>query len=101
MGLLLVLGLIGCGVWLLCNIGSELLSLTEELLALTGLTNDVFIPLFKTMAIALTVRIGSSFCRDASQNALASLMETAGAVCALVVAAPLLRTVIALLEGWL
>ena len=53
------------------------------------------------LAIALTVRVGGAFCRDAAQGALASVLETAGAVCALTAAAPLLLAVAELVEGWL
>ena len=53
------------------------------------------------LAIALTVRVGGAFCRDAAQGALASVLETAGAVCALTAAAPLLLAVVELVEGWL
>ena len=58
-------------------------------------------PLWKVLAIALTVRVGGAFCRDAAQGALASVLETAGAVCALTAAAPLLLAVVELVEGWL
>ena len=37
----------------------------------------------------------------AAQGALASVLETAGAVCALTAAAPLLLAVVELVEGWL
>jgi len=60
-----------------------------------------FTPLWKVLAIALTVRVGGAFCRDAAQGALASVLETAGAVCALTAAAPLLLAVVELVEGWL
>ena len=58
-------------------------------------------PLRTVPAIALTVRVGGAFCRDAAQGALASVLETAGAVCALTAAAPLLLAVVELVEGWL
>ena len=67
----------------------------------TGLSGAVFTPLWKVLAIALTVRVGGAFCRDAAQGALASVLETTGAVCALTAAAPLLLAVVDLVEGWL
>ena len=54
-------------------------------------------PLYKTVGIALVVRVGSSLCADAGESALGKVVETAGAVCALVAALPLLRTVLELL----
>lgn len=84
-----------------------LLSLTESLTALmdflsqlveeSGLSRELFIPLYKTIGIALVVKLGGSLCRDAGESALSSVVETAGAVCALIAALPLLRAVLALL----
>ena len=43
------------------------------------------------------VKVGGEPCRDAGESALASVVETAGAICALLVALPLLRAVLTLL----
>lgn len=86
---------------LLAAAGEPLVVLARELTALTGLAPAVFTPLLKLLAIALTVRLGASFCRDSAQGALAAVLESAGAVCALLSAAPLLRAVLELVEGWL
>ena len=101
LSLLLALGAALCAVALLAGAGGELAALARELIALTGLAPAVFTPLFKVLAIALTVRVGSAFCRDAAQGALAAVLETAGAVAALLAAAPLLRMVVELVGGWL
>ncbi|MCI8328347.1 MAG: stage III sporulation protein AD [Oscillibacter sp.] len=84
-----------------------LLSLAESLETLveflgrlveeSGLSRELFIPLYKTVGIALVVKIGGNLCRDAGESALSSVVETAGAVCALLAALPLLRAVLALL----
>lgn len=63
----------------------------------SGIPGELFLPLYKTMGIALVVRVGSSLCRDAGESALASVVETAGTVCALVVAFPLMEAVLGLL----
>jgi len=73
----------------------------EELSHHTGLASDLFLPLYKTIGIAFVVRIGSGLCRDAGEGALASVLDTAGAVCALLVALPLLRLVFTLLMEFL
>ena len=78
-----------------------LAALLRTLADKTGLSGAVFTPLWKVLAIALTVRVGGAFCRDAAQGALASVLETAGGVCALTAAAPLLLAVVELVEGWL
>lgn len=79
----------------------ELLALLDELAGLSGLSGESFAALLKTAVIALISRIGGAFCRDANASGLAAALDAAGAVCALVAAAPLLRAVLDLLEGWL
>ncbi|WP_312614217.1 SpoIIIAC/SpoIIIAD family protein, partial [Oscillibacter sp.] len=62
-----------------------------ELTARTGVSNELFVPLYKTVGIALVVKIGSGLCKDAGAAALSSAVEIAGAVCALLAALPLLQ----------
>ena len=88
LALLLALCAAACAAALLIAAGEPLAALLRT-------------PLWKVLAIALTVRVGGAFCRDAAQGALASVLETAGAVCALTAAAPLLLAVAELVEGWL
>ena len=99
LALLLALCAAACAAALLIAAGEPLAALL--LADKTGLSGAVFTPLWKVLAIALTVRVGGAFCRDAAQGALASVLETAGAVCALTAAAPLLLAVVELVEGWL
>lgn len=101
LSLVFVLGAVVCAAALLVGVWEELAPLAGGLAELTGLAPAVFAPLWKVMLIALTVRVGGAFCRDASQSALAAALETAGAFCALLAAAPLLRAVVELVEGWL
>ena len=44
------------------------------------------------MGIALLSRTGSDLCRDAGEGAMASVLETTGAVAAIVVSLPLFRS---------
>ena len=74
-----------------------LLAFLEELIEKSGISHELFIPLYKTVGIAMVVKIGGNLCRDAGESALAAVVETAGAVCALLAAAPLLRAVLSLL----
>ena len=101
LALLLALCAAACAAALLIAAGEPLAALLRTLAEKTGLSGAVFTPLWKVLAIALTVRVGGAFCRDAAQGALASVLETAGAVCALTAAAPLLLAVVELVEGWL
>ena len=101
LALLLALCAAACAAALLIAAGEPLAALLRTLADKTSLSGAVFTPLWKVLAIALTVRVGGAFCRDAAQGALASVLETAGAVCALTAAAPLLLAVVELVEGWL
>lgn len=74
-----------------------LLGFLEELVEESGLSGALFVPLYKTVGITLVVKVGGNLCRDAGESALASAVETAGAVCALLAALPLLRAVLTLL----
>lgn len=75
----------------------ELLAFLRELAGRSGLPSELFAPLYKTLAIALVVRVGGGLCRDAGESALAAAVEAAGSVCALLAALPLLRSVLEML----
>ena len=59
----------------------------------SGLPEELFVPLYKTVGIAWVVKAGGNLCRDAGESALAAVLEMAGSVCALVVALPLVQAV--------
>ena len=75
----------------------ELMDLLREMEEGTGLDRELLAPLYKTIGIALVVRVGSGLCRDAGESALAAVLETVGTVCALLAAAPLLRQALGML----
>ncbi|MCC8128871.1 MAG: stage III sporulation AC/AD family protein [Clostridiales bacterium] len=72
------------------------LSLFKELADLAGLSQEIVIPLIKTVGIALLVRIASQLCRDGGMGTGAAFLELAGSLAALVTVAPLLRAVLEL-----
>ena len=82
---------------LLADQMKELMGLLEELEESTGLDRALLTPLYKTIGVALVVRIGGGLCRDAGESALAAVLETVGTVCALLAAAPLLRQALGML----
>lgn len=91
---------LGAAVVVLLSLAGSLGLLVDflgRLVEESGLSRELFIPLYKTVGIALVVKLGGSLCRDAGESALSSVVETAGAVCALIAALPLLRAVLALL----
>ncbi len=78
------------------------LPLMEELRALfdrAGIEPLYLSILLRTLAAALVTRLCADLCKDGGSQALASAVETAGAVAALAIAMPLLKAVIELLLG--
>ena len=97
LALLLTLGAAVTVLLFLAEPIAELLAFLTELSERSGVSQELFVPLYKTVAIALVVKVGGDLCRDAGESALAAAVETAGAVCALLTALPLLRAVLDLL----
>ena len=95
--LLLTLGAAVAVLLFLAGPIGELLGFLSELGERSGVSQELFVPLYKTVAIALVVKVGGDLFRDAGESALAAVVETAGAVCALLTALPLLRAVLSLL----
>ncbi len=56
--------------------------------------------LLRTLAAALVTRLCADLCKDGGSQALASAVETSGAVAALAIAMPLLKAVVELLLGY-
>ena len=95
--LLLVLG---AAVAVLLSLGQaleEAVAVLEELGRRSGMPEGLLIPLYKVAGIARVVRVGGGLWAGAGESALAAVVETAGSVCALAAALPLLRTVLELL----
>ena len=95
--LLLVLGCVVLALLTLVGSIRELLDFLAELGERSGVARELFVPLYKTVGIALIVRLGGEVCRDAGEAALAAALETAGSICALLIALPLLRAVLSML----
>lgn len=77
----------------------ELFAFFQELGESSGISATLLKPLYKTVGIALIVKIGSGLCRDAGESALSAVVETAGSICAFLAALPLMQTVLdALME---
>ena len=97
LGLLLTIGATVVLLLALMESCGEIIEFLQELAERSGVEQSLFTPLYKAVGIALVVNVGNNLCRDAGESALASVVETAGAVCALLVALPLLRAVLTLL----
>ena len=97
LALLLTLAAVAAVLLALAEPVRELLAFLTELGERSGVSEELFVPLYKTVGIALVVKVGGELCRDAGESALAAVVETAGAICALLAALPLLREVLSLL----
>lgn len=95
--LLLVLGCVVLALLSLVGSIRELLEFLAELGERSGVARELFVPLYKTVGIALIVKLGGEVCRDAGEAALAAALEMAGSICALLIALPLLRAVLSML----
>ena len=79
----------------------EVISFLRELLDWGGLSVELFVPLLKTVAIALISRVGGALCRDAGGGARASVVEGEGAVAAILVSLRVCRVAWRMLEGFM
>lgn len=91
MALLLALAVCGAALALLAEPLGALRDFLEEAAAWGDLPVQLFEPLVKIVGIALVSRTGSDLCRDAGESAVASVLETVGAVAAILVALPLFQ----------
>lgn len=91
---LMSLGICGAILWL----GLSLYSAVSEVLELTelgsGFSSAYVAPVLKCVGIGITARMGSELCRDSGQAAVASSVEICGAICALYVSLPLIKTLL-------
>ncbi len=92
-----------CAVCLatLTAIASELMERAETFLQELGLQAELFVPLLKTLAIAIVSKTCADICRDGGQSSAAGLIELAGTLSALLCALPLLRILWDTLRGLL
>lgn len=97
LALLLVLG---AGIWItaLCaNALGTAMEALRELTVLTGIEEELFVPVVKTVAISLIARLTAEVCRGAGESGMAAFAEMAGAVFSLAVSLPMIRAVVILM----
>lgn len=70
---------------------TEVLNLVE---LESGFSSAYTAPILKCVGIGITARMGSDICKDSKQEAVASAVEICGAVCALYVSLPLIKTML-------
>ncbi len=79
---------------------TPLLARLEALFTEAGVEAVHLSILLKTLGVALVTRFSAELCRDGGSQALATAVETAGAVSTALIALPLLEEVAALLTGF-
>ncbi|MEF9970984.1 MAG: stage III sporulation AC/AD family protein [Oscillospiraceae bacterium] len=91
-----VLAIAVCAVIL--GLAMKMLSSVMEVMELielgTGFSSAYVAPVLKCMGIGITAKLGSDICKDSGQAAMASSVEICGAVCALYVSLPLIKTLL-------
>ncbi len=98
MALLLTLAVAAVVLLALGGAVRDITDLVTRMLHAGSIAPELFVPLIKTVAIALVSRIGAELCRDAGAGAIAQALETAGALCAVVAALPLFQEVWEMLQ---
>ena len=88
--------LLACG-----GILDELLRAGREVQQIFGSSAVQARPILKCLGIAMTSRFSADLCRDASQSALASAVETVGSLCAAAVAMPMILALMTTIGGML
>lgn len=82
------------------TVAAPLLEKLRALFSRAGVETAYAAVLLRILAAALVTRFCADLCRDGGSQALATAVETAGAVAALVIALPLLEAVVGLLLGY-
>lgn len=101
LAVLLTVAACGCAVFCVASRMETVVRQVNYMAQACGLSGQILQPLLKTIGIALVSHTGAEICRDANQNALASVLETAGAFSAIAVTVPLFEAVWQLLRGML
>ena len=85
----------------LAGVVKELLAFLGELGSASGVSADLFVPLYKTIGIALVVQVGGNLCRDAGESAIASKIELAGKLMLVVLALPMFEEIVSIALGFM
>ncbi len=97
LALLLVLS---AGIWMLgltVNAMGAALELLRELTGMSGVEEELLLPVAKTVALSLVTRMTAEICRGAGESGIAAFVETTGTVLALGVSLPMVRAVMILM----
>ncbi len=86
-------------MWSVIGAVNNITSFIDDMAGYTRVIKPVFSPLIKTVAVSVVSKISADVCRDAGSAALASCVEFAGCVVAVVISLPLLMSVMELVAS--
>ena len=84
---------VGVLLWLIRPL-AEVNAFISRVADIAAVSGEILVPLLKAVAIAIVVRVFASLCRDATETAMASVVEITGAVTALTLMLPLFNAVL-------
>lgn len=95
-----LLSLAACALllWELLPLLESIRDVMQELADLADLSPALLRPVLQTVGLAVVTRLSASLCRDAGEGGIAALLELAGGTGAVLVALPLLRMVLGLVQ---
>ena len=98
--LLLTLAVLAVAAARCAAMAAPLVERLRQLVEQAGLEESHVSVLLRTVAASLVTKLGADLCRDGGSQALAGAVEMAGAAAAVVIALPLLESVVGLLLGY-
>lgn len=101
LAVLLSVAVVGAVTLLLGSTIGQIVDFVRRVMDAAALLPELLAPLIKIAGIAFISRIGADLCRDAGTGALAAILETAGAFCAVLVSLPLFHAVWDILQALL
>ena len=98
MAYLLTLAVCGVAIFFFAEFAEQIIQSFQRVFAVISIPDEIFLPLVKMIAIAIMTKIGSDICRDAGESAFGNLVETAGALTAILLSMPLFSAAWELLQ---
>ncbi len=88
-------------MYLALDVFADIMDFAGEISETAGVSKAVIAPVIKTVGIGILTRIASDICKDAGQGSIAASVELAGAVSAVYVALPLMKTTLRMIKEFL
>ena len=95
--ILLTVGVLAVVVYHCLSYIAPILDMLESLFTRAGLESVYFLILLRTVAASVVTRLCADLCRDGGSQVLASLVEIAGTIAALLISLPVFESVTELL----